>query len=67
MAVYNTIELTGISAESWSDAAHAALADASKTIRRITRMDVIATHAEIEDGAITEYHTDVRIYFQVEG
>ena len=67
MAVYNTIELTGVSAESWSDAVHTALADASRTIRNITRLEVIDTHAEVEGGGvISEFHTTVRIYFRVE-
>jgi flavin-binding protein dodecin len=66
MAVMNTIDLTGISAESWGDAARSALHEASRTIRRIVRLDVIDTSAIIEDGTITEYHTEVRIFFEVE-
>lgn len=66
MAVMNTIDLTGISAESWSDAAHSALAEAARTIRRIVKMDVLDTSALVEDGTITEYHTEVRIFFEVE-
>lgn len=66
MTVYNTIELTGVSGESWSEAAHTALADASRTIRNITRMEVIDTHAEVDGGVIAEFHTTVRIYFRVE-
>ncbi len=64
--VLNTLELTGISAESWADAAHSALREAGKTIRRITRMDVIATRAMVESDVIVEYHTDVRIFFELE-
>jgi flavin-binding protein dodecin len=66
MAVLNTIELTGVSADSWGDAARQAVAEAAKTIRKITRMDVLRTSTLIEDNAIVEYHTDVRIYFEVE-
>lgn len=66
MAVLNTIELTGVSAEGWGDAAHAALAEASRTIRRINKMDVISTSATVEDGVIAEYHTEVRIFFEIE-
>lgn len=66
MAVINTIELTGVSADSWGDAARQAVVEASKTIRHITKMEVLATSAVIEDGAIVEYHTEVRIYFEVE-
>lgn len=66
MTVLNTIDLTGVSAESWGDAAREALREASKTIRRITKMDVTGTGALVEDGTITEYHTEVRIFFEVE-
>jgi flavin-binding protein dodecin len=67
VAVLNTIELTGVSAESWGDAARAALAEASRTIRRINKLDVISSSAVIEDGVIAEYHTEVRIFFEIEG
>ncbi|MGH2748579.1 MAG: dodecin family protein [Actinomycetota bacterium] len=66
MAVINTIELTGVSAESWGDAARQALGEASKTIRRIQKMDVLGTRAVVDDGIVTEYHTDVRIFFEIE-
>lgn len=66
MAVLNTIELTGVSAESWGDAARAALAEASRTIRHINKLDVVSTSAVVEDGVIAEYHTEVRIFFEIE-
>ena len=66
MPVLNTIELTGVSAESWGDAAHAALAEASRTIRRISKLDVVSTSAVVEDGVSCEYHTEVRIFFEIE-
>lgn len=66
MTVLNTIELTGVSAESWGDAAREALKEAARTIRHITKMEVVDTSAVIEDGTITEYHTEVRIFFELE-
>jgi flavin-binding protein dodecin len=66
MAVMNTIELTGVSSQSWGDAARSALEEASKTIRNIRKMDVVATGALVEESVITEYHTDVRIFFEIE-
>ena len=66
MPVINTIELTGVSADGWSDAANQALREAGRTIRQISKMDVISTSAIVEDGVITEYHTDVRIFFEIE-
>jgi flavin-binding protein dodecin len=65
MSVMNTIDLTGVSAEGWSDAAREALTEASKTIRNIRRLEILGTRAVIEDGSISEYHTDVRIFFEI--
>lgn len=66
MAVMNTIDLTGVSAESWADAARQAIKEASRTIRQISKLDVVSTSAIVEDGAISEYHTEVRLFFRVE-
>ncbi len=67
MAVMNTIELTGVSAESWGEAAREALDEAARTIRRINKLQVLGSSAVVEDGVIVEYHTEVRIFFEIEG
>ena len=66
MAVIKTIDLVGVSTESWRDAAQQALAEAAKTIRGIESMDILETSAKVVDGAITEYQTHVRILFRIE-
>lgn len=66
MAVIKTIDLVGVSSESWRDAAHQALAEAAKTIRGIEGMDILETSAKVEDGKIAEYHTHVRVLFRIE-
>jgi len=66
VAVIKTIDLVGVSAESWRDAADKALKEASKTIRGITGMDVLDTSCTVEDGTISEYLTHVRIKFRIE-
>jgi Uncharacterized conserved protein len=66
MAVIKTIDLVGVSSESWRDAAEQALAEASKTIRGIESMDILETSAMVEDGKIKEFHTHVRILFRIE-
>ncbi|MBA2724956.1 MAG: dodecin domain-containing protein [Actinobacteria bacterium] len=66
MAVIKTIDLVGVSSESWRDAAQQALDEAARTIRGITAMDVLDTSCEVEDGKITEYLTHVRIKFRIE-
>lgn len=66
MAVIKTIDLVGVSSESWRDAAVQALDEASKTIRGISGMDVLDTSCTVDDGKITEYLTHVRIKFRIE-
>jgi dodecin len=66
VAVIKTIDLVGVSAESWRDAANQALKEASRTIRGITGMDVLDTSCTVADGSITEYLTHVRISFRIE-
>jgi flavin-binding protein dodecin len=66
VAVIKTIDLVGVSSQSWVDAAQQALDEASKTIRGITLMEVLDTSCTVADGRITEYHTRVRISFRIE-
>ncbi|HEX9823377.1 MAG TPA: dodecin family protein [Actinomycetota bacterium] len=66
MAVVKTIELVGVSSDSWRDAAAQALAEAGKTLRGIEGMDILETAAVVDGSAIKEYHTRVRIKFRIE-
>lgn len=66
MGVLNTIDLEGVSGESWGDAAREALREASRTIRHIQKMDVIKTECSVSENKISEYRTAVRLYFEVE-
>jgi flavin-binding protein dodecin len=66
MPVINTIELEGVSTESWGEAARQALREAAKTIRGINRLEVLSTGTRVEDARIVEYRTEVRLYFTVE-
>jgi flavin-binding protein dodecin len=66
MAVIKTIDLVGVSTQSWRDAAQQALAEAAKTIRGIEHMDILETSASVQDGGISEYQTHVRISFRLE-
>jgi dodecin len=66
MSVIKTIDLVGVSDQSWRDAAQQALAEAAKTIRGIEAMDILETSAQVQDSKISEYHTHVRIRFRIE-
>lgn len=66
MAVIKVVELVGSSPTGWDDAARNALKEASETIRSIRGLDVINQTATVEDGAVSEYRTNIRISFVVE-
>jgi flavin-binding protein dodecin len=65
-AVVRIVELVGVSAKSWSDAAQRAVARASETMRHITGLDVLRSSAVVRDGQIIEYHVNVKVAFVVE-
>jgi flavin-binding protein dodecin len=66
VAVIKTIDLVGVSTESWRDAAAQALAEAAKTLRGIEGMEILETSAMVDGDRIKEYHTHVRIKFRIE-
>ncbi|HWB71823.1 MAG TPA: dodecin family protein [Egibacteraceae bacterium] len=66
MGVLNSIELEGVSAESWLAAADEALREAAKTLRNIRRLEVLGTSGAVVSGRVTEYRTRVRLVFEVE-
>jgi flavin-binding protein dodecin len=66
VAVIKTIDLVGVSSESWRDAAQQALDEASRTIRGITAMDVLDTSCTVDGGTIVEFLTHVRIKFRID-
>jgi dodecin len=66
MPVINTIELEGVSAESWGEAAREALREAAKTIRNINRLEVLGTGTTVKDAKVVEYRTHLRLYFTVD-
>jgi len=66
MAAIKVLELVGVSEKSWHDAVDNALAEAKKSVRNISGIDVLRTTAKVSDGAITEYHADVKIAFRVQ-
>jgi flavin-binding protein dodecin len=66
MAVVKVLELVGVSEKSWHDAVDNALAEAVKTVRNITGVDVLHTTAKIENNRVVEYHANVKFAFRVE-
>jgi flavin-binding protein dodecin len=60
------MELEGISEKSWGEAAREALREAARTIRHISKLEVLGTSTEVEDNQVVRYRTQVRLYFEVE-
>lgn len=66
MSVIKTIDLVGVSMESWRDAAEQALAEAARSLRGIEGMDILETSATVDGDRIKEFQTHVRIRFRIE-
>lgn len=66
MTAVKIIKVLGTSSESWEDAAHEAVSEASETVDNITGIEIQDHTAKIEDGAITEYKATVEVAFPVE-
>jgi flavin-binding protein dodecin len=66
-AVVRVIELVGVSAKSWSDAAQQAVSRASETVRHITGVEVLKSTAVVKEGKIIEYHVHLKVAFIIEG
>ena len=65
MPVVKVIELVGTSTLSWEDATKNAVAEAAKTVRNITGIDVIGQKAVVEDNVIKEFRANVKVAFVV--
>lgn len=66
MAVVKVLNLVGESPISWQDAVENAVAEASKTVKNITGVEVLNTTGVVQDGKIVEYRANVNIAFKVE-
>ncbi|WP_433623318.1 dodecin family protein [Halomicrococcus sp. NG-SE-24] len=65
MTAVKIIKVLGTSEESWEDAAHEAVEEASQTIDDIHGIEVEDWTANVEDGQVTEYKTTVEVAFPV--
>jgi flavin-binding protein dodecin len=69
MAKHNVakiIELVGSSEKGWSEAADVAVKTASKSIKNISGVEVVAMTAQVDDGGIVTYKSTVKVAFGVE-
>jgi len=64
--VAKVVELVGSSDKGWAEAADAAVKTASRTIKNITGVEVIAMTAQVKDGSIATFKATVKVAFGVE-
>ena len=65
-SVYNVIELVGTSTESWEQAASAAVAKASKSLRDLRIAEVCQLDMQLEGGKVHAYRAKVKVSFKYE-
>jgi dodecin len=63
---YKITELVGTSPVSFAEAAKAAIAEASKTVRHMDWFEVIHEGGRIRDGRIEEFQVTLKIGFKIE-
>ncbi|MFQ5514573.1 MAG: dodecin family protein [Myxococcota bacterium] len=66
-SVYKVIELVGTSANSWEEAARAAIDRASKSLRDLRVAEISQLDMQLDDGNIVAYRAKVKVSFKYEG
>jgi len=65
VTVTKVIDVIGSSTESSDDAVRKALDAATRSIRGITKLEIVSTTCEVSDGQITRWDVLVRMLFPV--
>lgn len=65
MSVYRVIDVIGTSADSWEEAARAAVTTASSSLRDLRVAEVVEQDLALDDGNIT-FRTKLRLSFKYE-
>lgn len=65
--VYKSIELVGVSADSFDDAVRVAVKRAGGSMRGLQWLEVMDQRAYIAGGNVKEFQVTVRIWFELEG
>jgi flavin-binding protein dodecin len=65
-SVYAVTELVGTSTESWEQAAAAAVATASQSLRDLRIAEVIELDMQLENGQVRAYRARVKLSFKYE-
>lgn len=65
--VYKSIELVGVSENSFDEAVRVAVKRAGETLRNLQWLEVLEQRAYIKGGDVEEFQIKVRIWFELEG
>lgn len=64
--VYKSIELVGVSGQSFDDAVRVAVRRAADTMRNLQWLEVMDQRAYIKGGDVQEFQVKVRIWFELD-
>lgn len=64
--VYKSIELVGVSADSFDQAVRVAVKRASESMRGLRWLEVMDQRAYIKGGDVQEFQVTVRLWFELE-
>lgn len=64
--VYKSIELVGVSEQSFEDATRTAVKRAGETMRHLQWLEVLEQRAALSDGAVREFQVKVRVWFSLD-
>lgn len=66
-AVYRVVDVIGLSATSWEDAARNAINTASKSLRDLRIAEVVKMDVKVDNGKVTAFRTRLALSFKYEG
>jgi dodecin len=64
--VYKSIDLVGVSKESFADATRVAVRRAGGTVRGLRWFEVLDQRGHVEAGEVDQFQVTVRIWFELE-
>jgi flavin-binding protein dodecin len=65
--VYKSIELVGVSKQSFDEAVRVAVRRAGESVRGLQWLEVMEQRAYISGGDVQEFQVKVRVWFELEG
>ncbi len=65
-AVYRVVDVIGLSATSWEDAARNAINTASKSLRDLRIAEVVKMDVKVDNGKVTAFRTRLALSFKYE-